>query len=74
MRFYHFTDIRRDVEFSLAHDHFQSAFMPWICQGLVAKPGEPLPITEVPLSSQITACPVELARLLDRAGRQVSQP
>src|SRR5262249_12992693 len=36
----------------------QLAFMPWICHGGAAEPGEPPPITDVPLSSHITAAPV----------------
>jgi len=36
----------------------QSAFMPWICQGFAAEPGEPPPITDVPLSSHITTWPL----------------
>src|SRR5207245_2337878 len=36
----------------------QSAFMPWICQGLAAEPGEPPPITDVPLMNHSTNCPL----------------
>src|SRR5947209_3608810 len=40
------------------HQLYQSAFMPWICQGLVAPPGEPPPITDAPFKSQTTTCPL----------------
>src|SRR5437588_2925097 len=36
----------------------QSAFMPWICQGLAAEPGEPPPITDVPLMNHSTNWPL----------------
>src|SRR5262249_61247770 len=36
----------------------QPAFRPWIGKGLIAEPGEPPPITDVPLSSHITTCPL----------------
>ena len=36
----------------------QSAFMPWICQGLAAEPGEPPPITrELGVSEAILGAP-----------------
>src|SRR5262245_6237913 len=38
----------------------QSTFMSWISQGLTAEPGEPPPITDVPLSSHTTNCPLVL--------------
>jgi len=41
-----------------ARPHNQLAFMPWICHGGAAPPGEPPPITLAPLSSRITSCPV----------------
>ena len=34
--------------------------MPWISQGLAAEPGEPPPITLVPLRSHTTNCPLVL--------------
>src|SRR5262249_45259717 len=36
----------------------QSAFMPWISHGLPAEPGEPPPITDVPLTHHSSNCPV----------------
>src|SRR5205085_914528 len=36
----------------------QSALSDWISDGLGAEPGEPPPITDVPLTSQITAWPL----------------
>src|SRR6516225_56810 len=38
----------------------QSAFMPWICQGFGAEPGEPPPITDAPFKNHSTTCPLLL--------------
>src|SRR6516225_6656523 len=40
----------------------QSAFITWICQSIVAEPGEPPPLVSVPLMNQINTCPVVVLR------------
>src|SRR5262249_10536650 len=41
-----------------ARPHNQSAFIPWICQSVVAERGDPPPAPDAPWSSHITTGPV----------------